>query len=213
MRRAARPRRTAAYAQDTPNPVQGGSDDVGSGWAVVTACPAVDGTYLPTSFAQLPGRKPATSWTANSRPNSAAIPPAVLRSRAPRPRPSSPATARYSALPITARATPGWLSGTDRCCRARIDWPARKATNAAGRLAATVAAGTSAALPHRTGSRRGTAARVVRISPVAYSLVISSTPSTPAAICASSTPDRLVLFAAVCEAIGSPAWPPALNTA
>jgi hypothetical protein len=46
-------------------------------------------------------------------------------------------------------------------------------------------------LPHRVGSRRGTAASVVRISPVAYSLVISSTPSTPAATCASSTPARL----------------------
>jgi hypothetical protein len=47
------------------------------------------------------------------------------------------------------------------------------------------------ALPHRAGSRFGTAASVVRIMPVAYSLVISSTPSTPAAICASWTPDWL----------------------
>ena len=54
-----------------------------------------------------------------------------------------------------------------------------------------MAAATSTALPHRTGRRRGTAARVVRISPVAYSLVTSSTPSTPTAICASCTPDRL----------------------
>ena len=55
-----------------------------------------------------------------------------------------------------------------------------------------MAAASIAALPHRTGRRRGTAASVVRISPVAYSLVISSTPSTPTAICASCTPDRLI---------------------
>ena len=102
------------------------------------------------------------------------------RSRVPRGRPSSPATARYSALPITARTTPGWLSDTDRCWRPRMDWPARKAASAAGRLTATVAAVSTAALPHRAGSRRGTAASVVRISPVAYSPVMSRTPSTPA---------------------------------
>jgi hypothetical protein len=54
-----------------------------------------------------------------------------------------------------------------------------------------MAAVSTAALPHRAGSRRGTAASVVRISPEAYSLVMSSTPSTPAAICASCTPARL----------------------
>ena len=36
-------------------------------------------------------------------------------------------------------------------------WPPTKATNAAGRLAAAVAAVTSTALPHSTGRRRGTA--------------------------------------------------------
>src|SRR5690348_17585014 len=56
---------------------------------------------------------------------------------------------------------------------------------------ARIAAVIVAALPHRAGSRFGTAATVVLISPVAYSLVISSTPSTPTAICASCTPDRL----------------------
>ncbi len=54
-----------------------------------------------------------------------------------------------------------------------------------------MAVASSAAFPHRTGKRRGTAAKLTRISPLAYSLVISSTPSTPAAICASCTPARL----------------------
>ena len=69
--------------------------------------------------------------------------------------------------------------------------PARNTATAAGTLTATTAAVSTAALPHSVGSRRGTAASVVRIRPVAYSLVISSTPSTPAAICASCTPARL----------------------
>jgi hypothetical protein len=73
-----------------------------------------------------------------------------------------------------------------------IDCPARNAASAAGRLTATLAAASITALPHNTGSRRGTAARLVPISPVAYSLVMSSTPSTPTAICASCTPDRLI---------------------
>src|SRR5690348_4722386 len=155
------------------------------------AWPAVPGRYLFTSSDRLPGRKPATIGSANSTPNRAEIPPAVLRSRVPRARPSRPATARYSAQPITARVTPGWLSVVDRCCRARMDCPAVKVTNEAGRPMARIAAVIMAALPHKAGSRFGTAATVVLISPVAYSLVISSTPSTPTAICASSTPDRL----------------------
>jgi hypothetical protein len=40
IRTAARTSRTAAYPQNTPNPGHGASDDVGSGWAAVTAWPA-----------------------------------------------------------------------------------------------------------------------------------------------------------------------------
>jgi hypothetical protein len=46
------------------------------------------------------------------------------------------------------------------------------------------------ALPHSTGSRLGTATMLVRIMPVAYSLVTGSTPRTPTAIWASWTPAR-----------------------
>lgn len=56
---------------------------------------------------------------------------------------------------------------------------------------APMAAVSMTALPHRAGSRFGMAAAVVLISPVAYSLVISGTPSTPTAIWASCTPDWL----------------------
>jgi hypothetical protein len=46
------------------------------------------------------------------------------------------------------------------------------------------------ALPHSTGSRLGTATMLVRIMPVAYSLVTRSTPRIPIAIWASWTPAR-----------------------
>src|SRR6185369_13582834 len=80
-------------------------------------------------------------------------------------------TARYKALPSTARATPGWLSDTARCCcRPRIDWPARNVTSAVGRVTATVAITCSAAFPHRIGSRRGTAAKLAKaIGPLSLS--------------------------------------------
>ena len=54
-----------------------------------------------------------------------------------------------------------------------------------------VARPTTTALPHSTGSRRGTAAKLTRIVPVAYSPVTTSTPRTPTASSASWTPARL----------------------
>ena len=75
---------------------------------------------------------------------------------------------------------------------ARIDCPAKKATSTAGTDIANTAPSATAALPHRTGSRRGTAANVDRIIPELYSLVISIAPSTPTAIWASWIPDRLI---------------------
>src|SRR4051794_28437115 len=191
VRSAAKPSKTAAYRHATPRPAQGASDVAGAGGTAVTARPAVYGRDLLTSADQFPGRKPARIVSAKNKPNSTEIPPAVLRSKAPRARPIRPETARYSELPITARATPGWPSDTSRCWRLRTDCPATNTASAAGSVTAMMPATTMTALPHKTGSRRGTAASVVRIRPVAYSLVTSSTPRVPAAICASSTPDRL----------------------
>ena len=61
--------------------------------------------------------------TTNKIPNRLEMPAAVLRSRAPRPRPSTPTTVRYSAAPSTARSTPGSPSDACRCLAFRIDWP------------------------------------------------------------------------------------------
>jgi len=66
-----------------------------------------------------------------------------------------------------------------------------KAASTDGTVSSTVTPAKTAALAHSTGSRRGTAAKVARIIPVAYSPVISSTPSTPIASWARNTPARL----------------------
>jgi hypothetical protein len=51
---------------------------------------------------------------------------------------------------------------------------------------------TTAALAARKVRRCGTAARLVRMSPVEYSEVMASTPRTPIASCPSSSPARLL---------------------
>src|SRR5215469_9962442 len=51
----------------------------------------------------------------------------------------------------------------------------------------------TAAFPHSTGRRRGTAVSDERIIPVLYSPPVSSTPSTPKATTAKMTPFRLVV--------------------
>src|SRR5262245_28141249 len=136
------------------------------------------------------GRKPTTIWRPNRTPNSEAVAPAVLRSRAPRPNPSSPTAVRYRALPSTARATPGWFREVPSCALDRTDWLTRKVAKVAGTNSRGAVRASTTALAHSTGSRRGTATMLVRIMPVAYSLVIRSTPRTPTAICASWTPAR-----------------------
>src|ERR1051326_6848030 len=95
-----------------------------------------------------------------------------------------------------ARATPGWPMVVLSPALASTDWPAKKAISTAGTQAANVTANAMAAFPHRTGSRRGTAANVARIMPLPYSLVISIAPSTPTAIWASWIPDRLTAVGA-----------------
>lgn len=76
------------------------------------------------------------------------------------------------------------------CCPERIASPAKKVIRTAGRLTANATAAKTSSLPHSTGSRFGTAENVERISPVEYSAVIESTPSTPKASWAKLTPAR-----------------------
>ena len=73
----------------------------------------------------------------------------------------------------------------------RIPWPMKKATKQAVVVTARVTAVNTAALAARTVSRCGTAANVARIMPLAYSLVMTRTPSTAMASWARIPPVRL----------------------
>src|SRR6266545_2693713 len=141
---------------------------------------------------QVDGRNSTRICGANSRPSNAPIAAAVPRSRAPRPNPSRPTAARYSAAPSTARVVPGWRRVVSRCSDDRIDWPTRNAARVARMHKVRTASANPIALPHSTGSLRGTVAKLVRIVPVAYSPVNRSAPSTPIASCANWTPPRLI---------------------
>ncbi len=77
-------------------------------------------------------------------------------------------------------------------CPLRIACAAKKAISVDGSASTNVTSPKTPAFAHNTGSRLGTAANVERIIPVEYSPLITSTPSTPIASCATVTPIRLV---------------------
>ena len=117
------------------------------------------------------------------------MPPAVLRTIAPRPTASTPSAVRNSAVPTTTRSA----SGSPSACSTW--WPAHDRLDGeeARRTRRPASARTSPArrraiLAHSTGSRRGTAIRLERIMPVEYSPVMTITPSTPTASCARCQP-------------------------
>src|SRR5262245_60629774 len=117
--------------------------------------------------------------------------PEEARMIAPRPRPRSPRTARYSPQPMSARATPGSLMDD---CSASPDsnaWKTKKPAKLPARPTTRAVAANTTVFASRTYDRRGTAARVARIIPVVYSLVMISTPKTPSAICDRWLPPRL----------------------
>src|SRR5436305_1050059 len=91
---------------------------------------------------------------------------------------------------MTARATPGSVNATLMWRPEKIDSPTTKAISTDGTISASVTIPYTTALPQSTGSRCGTAVMDARIIPVEYSAVITSTPRTPSASCASCTPAR-----------------------
>src|ERR1022692_2349336 len=134
-------------------------------------------------------------------------PAAVLLSRAPRARPITAATVRYSDAPTMVRSTPG--SDSEIADAPRADWMAVATKNSAT-AASRVTGSTSPAIvisfahstgstspaivisfAHSTGSRDGTTASEARIIPVPYSPLNASTPSTPSTSWASRMPYRL----------------------
>jgi hypothetical protein len=91
---------------------------------------------------------------------------------------------------MTERSAPGEVRLTPLA--PMMAWPARKAIKLATVPTAKAAAPRTPALAMMTKCRCGAAAKVERIIPVEYSVVITRTPRTPMASWASSTPDRLV---------------------
>ena len=104
---------------------------------------------------------------------------AVCRTMLAIPSPSSPATVRYIAPPMTARATPGSLNDTSRCLPARMCCETRKAITRAGERDHERDRGEHHRLAARTIRRSGTAANVERMVPEENSALISRTPRTP----------------------------------
>ena len=124
-------------------------------------------------------------------PTTAVMAPAVLRMSVPMPSESSPRTARYKPVPTTVRSAPGAPMPTPMPLADRIAWPMKKAVKQAVVVTARVTAANTVALAARTVRRWGTAANVVRIMPLPYSLVMTRTPSTAMASCARIPPVRL----------------------
>ena len=119
--------------------------------------------------------------------NSVEIAAAVLRRMKPSAVPSRHTAVSPAAQPNTARRTPGSESAKSQCW-ARTALPAKKPAKAPIVISTSVTAAKIASFAHRTGNRRGTAASVARIIPVAYSPLIAITPATPIASCAKCWP-------------------------
>src|ERR1017187_4466048 len=138
------------------------------------------------------GRYAVTSGTTKNTPANTARPAAVRRSRAPRARPMTAMTARYSDAPTTSRSTPGSVSEMAEPPREDSRAVATKnSATAASRLSGSTRPTTTISFAQSTGSREGTTASVARIIPVAYSPLNNSTPSTPTTSWAITTPTRL----------------------
>src|SRR3954452_17724409 len=124
----------------------------------------------------------------SSTPMRVAMAPTVERIRKPSPTPSTATTVRYRVAPNTARTASGWAREIP--CEPSRAWPPTKVTSTVTRATAKVTAASTPALAASTGNRRGTAAKVALIIPVAYSPVTASTPSTPTVSSARLTPMR-----------------------
>src|ERR1022692_201457 len=139
-------------------------------------------------FPMLPG----ISWVSGASTSTNAITPvmapAVCRTRAPIASAKRPSMVRYSPPPNTARATPGSPSdtGTWLCS---IAAPRKNDGNVTHSLITNTTAAKTAALAASMGIRLGTASSDALITPVEYSLEITSTPSTQMVSCPNSSPE------------------------
>src|SRR5215469_11248787 len=104
-----------------------------------------------------------------------AMAPAVCRMIAPTPTPTTALTARAKPTASTAPGTPGWERDRPRWLLDKIAWVSKKHARASSTPTVNVATPVTAALAASTARRRGTAVNVVRISPLPYSEVNTST--------------------------------------
>ena len=100
----------------------------------------------------------------------------------------------YRAAPTTDRRAPGALMDTPMWWLFSSTWPRKKEMKLAMSETGKITPAKTASLPHKTGSRRGTAVSDARIMPVLYSPLATSTPRTPKATTANMTPLRLVVM-------------------
>src|SRR5271166_5769181 len=103
--------------------------------------------------------------------------PALWRMREPIASANRPSTVRYRPAPTTALVTPGWLSETST-----TGWttalPRKNDTKDTTSAITKTSAANTTHFAASTGSLLGTASREARITPVEYSVVIVSAPST-----------------------------------
>src|SRR5581483_635097 len=106
----------------TANPAHGLSE-CEPGASVNIDSPAFDGRYGEIALSQLDGSRSRSGGITKRIPANVAIPPAVLRTIAPRPSAKTPTRARYRAPATTVRATPGCVNEISRMWWARkIVW-------------------------------------------------------------------------------------------
>ena len=145
-------------------------------------------------YAAAPCATAPTNWAARyTPPTSIAMAAAVCRTMAPSPTPSRPIRLKLAPASTTARSTPGWDSdGAAMPCRSAAP-PAANEMNDAASPAPSATTPNTAAFAASTSGRPGTAARVARIIPEVYSLVIISTPRTPVSSSPGTTPASALL--------------------
>jgi len=82
-------------------------------------------------------------------------------------------------MPVTARSAPGLDSVSLLAGEVRNSWPSRKLANAVNSATTRAATPSTRTLAASTIGRRGAVARVARIVPVAYSLLMTRMPRMP----------------------------------
>src|SRR5580698_4277560 len=129
--------------------------------------------------------------TTKSSPTIAPMPPALCRMSSPKPNASTPHAVRNSAPPMTARSTFGLPIVVLMWWEDMSAWPRKNAVNDVIRLVTSATTVNTTPLAAIIMPRCGLVVSVVRIMPVEYSELMTSTPRTPMISCPMYSPARL----------------------